>query len=1094
MTCPDNVERQHRGSLGGRTPAWPAVVGALRQGDRGDAGRRLVVALAVIAGFAGAAGCGAPPSGGGGLLVGGSDSASTFDQIDPFGQAQDVHTGGGGGDDGDDAGGQGSDDADPEDSEPADNDAVRAGSGCEFSAQPSKGEAGAPCGSNADCDSLVCVDGPTGKICTRTCLDCCPAGMACEAAPAQDTVFVCMPKLKALCRPCSSDAFCGALADGALCISSGFDGAFCGGLCQQDLDCSAGYACQQSQGEKGSAKQCVRIDGVCGCSADAILDGDSTSCLTQNAVGACFGKRVCGQSGLSACDAKVAVAEGCNGKDDDCDGQTDEGVAGDDCASANELGKCEGKTTCDGTVLGCSAKTPAAEACNGQDDDCDGSTDEALSGTACDVANAFGACKGVTTCDGVKAVCTAKTPAEEVCNGADDDCDGASDEGYPDTDLDLSADCIDADDDGDGTPDSADCAPLDLAVHPAATEACNGKDDDCDGVKDEVGALGCQPHYQDVDGDAIGNAAAAACLCSPGGGFTVLVGGDCNDLDKEVSPKSPELCNGKDDDCDDATDEADAGGCKAHFQDLDNDTYGDSSVTACLCAASKGFGATKGGDCHDKDDAIHPGATEGCNFKDDDCDGATDEPGAFGCVDHYGDADKDGYGKFGNASCQCSPTDKHPVSLVGDCDDGDANISPKATESCNGKDDDCDNSVDEADALNCTTLWADSDEDGFGKTGDNSCLCKPKSPYTATKAGDCDDTKTSISPAALESCNGKDDDCDGATDPALSTGCNAYFVDLDSDGQGDSFSPTKCLCAPTAPHLALKGGDCDDKDSGISLGAKESCNSKDDDCNGLTDEPGAIQCAPHYLDADKDGYGVQGVSQCLCKPLAPFSALVAGDCNDSMPQVSPAAKEKCNDVDDDCNSQTDEGVGKSTFYQDQDNDTFGLPGSGQALCGPTAQHKAQKGGDCNDLVATIFPGAQETCNNKDDDCNGQIDDGAAGKATYYFDNDADGYGVANNSQQLCTPSGKYTAKLAGDCIDSDGAVHPGAAEVNCNLKDDDCSGGDHCPVAHPCDGKCGSQSPLACWCDSLCKQLGDCCSAKGGLSNSCSGSTCTACQ
>jgi hypothetical protein len=76
--------------------------------------------------------------------------------------------------------------------------------------------------------------------------------------------------------------------------------------------------------------------------------------------------------------------------------------------------------------------------------------------------------------------------ADELCNGYDDNCNGLVDEGYPDFDDDLAADCVDDDDDNDGDEDASDCEPLDPAIFNGAVEACNGYDDNCDGIKDEA--------------------------------------------------------------------------------------------------------------------------------------------------------------------------------------------------------------------------------------------------------------------------------------------------------------------------------------------------------------------------------------------------------------------------------------------------------------------------------------------------------------------------------------------------------------------------------------------------------------------------------
>ncbi len=90
-----------------------------------------------------------------------------------------------------------------------------------------------------------------------------------------------------------------------------------------------------------------------------------------------------------------------------------------------------------------------------------------------------------------------------------------------------------------------------------AAEVCNGVDDDCDGLVDEVGAGGCTPFFLDEDGDGFG-VGEPVCLCSPNSPHEALQAGDCDDWDGAVFPGQPEACNGKDDDCDGEVESADA--------------------------------------------------------------------------------------------------------------------------------------------------------------------------------------------------------------------------------------------------------------------------------------------------------------------------------------------------------------------------------------------------------------------------------------------------------------------------------------------------------------------------------------------------------
>ncbi len=178
--------------------------------------------------------------------------------------------------------------------------------------------------------------------------------------------------------------------------------------------------------------------------ADNDCDGQTDEGLTSSTEGKCSDLGVCGAAGIPiprecrkgewVCKYEQvpgyqAEESLCDGQDNDCDGQTDEGLAGVACEKHNEFGTCAGTTVCDGQGgVGCGAPVPAPEACDGQDNDCNGQTDEDLNGLPCDITNEHGTCQGFTSCAGGLLSCDGPVPAAEACNGQDDDCNGQTDE------------------------------------------------------------------------------------------------------------------------------------------------------------------------------------------------------------------------------------------------------------------------------------------------------------------------------------------------------------------------------------------------------------------------------------------------------------------------------------------------------------------------------------------------------------------------------------------------------------------------------------------------------------------------------------------
>jgi streptogramin lyase len=751
-----------------------------------------------------------------------------------------------------------------------------------------------------------------------------------------------------------------------------------------------------------------------------------------------------------------------------------------------------------------------AEVCDGIDNNCNGQIDEGVKSTFyLDSDN-----DGFGNLDQVTQACTAppgyvsdssdcndanaaiNPAATETCNGFDDNCNAQIDENnvcpatayYCDTDSDSfisaipsgqcsSYNCIPS---GCTATAGNDCNDSSAAVNPGATEICNGIDDNCNSQIDEGVKL---IFYLDSDSDSFGDMNVITEACTAPQGY-VADSTDCNDANAAINPAAAEVCNGIDDNCNAQIDE----GVKSIFYlDADSDNYGDALQSTLACTAPQGYVADNT-DCNDANAAINPAATETCNGFDDNCNVQIDENNVCPATAYYCDTDSDSF-ISAMPSGQCDSYNCIPSGCIenagNDCDDNDASINPGMAETCNEIDDNCNGQIDEGVKL---TFYSDSDADSFGDINVIAEACSAPSGYVSDSS-DCNDANAAINPAATETCNEIDDNCNGEIDEGVKL---TFYLDADSDSFGILSQPT--LACLTPQGYVADSTDCNDANSLINPGMNEVCNGIDDNCNAQIDENNVCPATAYYCDTDSDSF-ISAIpsGQCSSYNCIPSGCtnVQGDDCNDANSLINPAAAEVCDGIDNNCNGEIDEGV-KLTFYSDSDADSFGDINVIAEACSAPSGYVSDSS-DCNDANAAINPAATETCNEIDDNCNGEIDEGV--KLTFYLDADSDSFGILSQPTLAClTPQG-YVADST-DCNDANSLINPGMNEV-CNGIDDNCNAqideNNVCPAtAYYCDtdsdsfisaipsGQCSSYNCIPSGCTNV---QGDDCNDANSLIN-----------
>ena len=877
----------------------------------------------------------------------------------------------------------------------------------EESSEIEPGKPGAPCYNNSECDSNLCVEGSEGGVCTQYCQsEGCPEHWYCRGMSiGQDVVFICIPEGANLCKPCSVDTQCG---DG-VCLETA-EGKFCTRNCEK-YGCSKGYECKEITHGGRQSKECLPVSGSCTCSEKNAEE--ERPCEQRNDVGVCQGFETCDpRLGWVGCTALEPSVEICDGIDNDCNGVADDNprMPSEECYNETPgvEGCCKGTWSCggeDGWL--CIGPTPAAEECNYKDDNCDGQIDEGFRDTS-------GRYFTLEHCGQCNNSCIGRIPYAEiiVCEVPDDPdeaptcqvdkcqdgwvlfnnscvpplsnlclpCNTDSDCGYGNdkcVELDgegyCGRDCAPGAPQGTDCPDGftctamtgggAQCIPTSGTCQctlsnngvkrpceksnefgtcigaeicdglvgwgpcSAATperEVCDGIDNDCNGIIDDNPVLPNEPCAKSWTDPvtSIEYTCTANWHC-------VSVGGGVNDWVCDAPSPEPEVCNGLDDNCDGQVDEdfkvngkygtlEHCGACGVSCIGLvegatEMRCNTDLPKPACeVVSCEPGFWKASSLSCQPFPDTLcqRCSSDRACQVPGDKCEPA-DSAGRTYCL------------------WSCDPeTTIHPELTPGNyCPDGYTCVEHMAALIpgfyC----------VPDSGSCDCLAPDAGAERLCYNQNAYGRCqgveTCDPEHGWIG-----CD----ALVPAQ-ETCNDIDDNCNGYVDelwPTKGAVCSEGIGACRAEGQLEcNADGTDLECSATP-----------------SAGDPEICDGLDNDCDGLVDELWPLKgsaCA---------------IGQGLCYATGIW---VCSDdksdivCNAPVLTGSP---ELCDGLDNNCNGQIDEifpNLGK-----------FCSVGTGECLSQGVYECKADGSG--TECSAAIIEPDEEICDGADNDCDGQIDE------------------------------------------------------------------------------------------------------------------------